>query len=127
MPMTIDVPVTLSEKTWTVAQIARDLGVRDRSNCQRYVTRLTDNGHKAFRDYAQGEPLTEEQRSVVIEYRRLSKEEGKKGDPLWRAIVDYPKPPSFRPIALAEVCDRYQVPSDLIDQMVQEITEIFEL
>lgn len=127
MTMTIEVPVTLSEKVWTIAQVARELGMKSRSNCQRYVSRLADYGHSHFREYRQGEPLTEKQRAVVVEYRRLSTVEGKRGDALWRAISDYPRPPSFQKIAIAEVCDRYNVAPDLIDQMVQEIMEIFEL
>ena len=124
MPVTIDVPVDLSESIWTVSQLATEIGI-DRSNCQRYITRLMDNGHQHFRRYRKGDPLTSLQRRVVFEFRRLSTEGGRRGDGLWREIASFPRPPSFQRIALAEVCDRYQVSADLIEQMVQEIIEVF--
>lgn len=125
MPATIDVPVNLLCQVRSVSQLAAELGI-NRSNCQRYITRLMDNGHKSFRDYTKGEPLTQVQTDVVKEFRRLSAEKGKRGDGLWLVIKDYPRPPSYRQIALEEICDRYEVSSDLIEQMVQEVMEIFE-
>ena len=125
MPLTIDAPVVMATKVWTVAQLAKEFRI-DRSNAQRYVTRLADNGHVHFRGYNRGDALSEIQRSVVVEFRRLSKVEGKRGDGLWRAIKDFPRPPSYRQIALAEVCDRYGVSTDQVDRMVREIMEIFE-
>lgn len=125
MPATIDVSVNHACKGCSVSQLAVELGI-NRSNCRRYINRLIDNGHKHFRDYAKGDPLTQVQKDVVTEFRRLSVEDGKRSDGLWRAIKDYPRPPSYRLIALAEICDRYGVSSDLIEQMVQEVTEIFE-
>ena len=125
MPLTIDAPVNLSESLWSLDQVVELLGMNGRSNLQRTIRQLMNNAHPCFRKYEKYEPLTEKQKDVLVYFRYLTCQLGRRGDPLWAAVTAYPESAEETRKRLAAIARKYGVAETETDAFTNDVMEIF--